>query len=460
MNWLHRTLIASLGAVLVSGCAITPKTAIVGPKMCDLPRHHLKVELPGGFAPQSTGDGSDFEAALRETYANRFELQSLPPPGEQPISDSMLFLSGGSQNGAFGAGFLDGWAANRTNPKWKGKLPRFRVVTGISTGAILSTFAFLGEPQVAAGYYQIARETDVLHPYVKSGEIGIGSLPTILRKGAVGELAPLRRKLRVEINDARLRAIADEQRKGRRLYVGAVDVDMGQAVAFDLTATALRYTQLGEGDDAGRELLRDCYVETILASSAVPLAAPPVFIDNRMYIDGGARYGVFTEAIGAAIGPSAAATVPATAPGSVAPTAPAAQPSIYVLINGSLTTEAQCGKVWGCASGMWAIEGAHAKWKLHKLAQRSVSVLINQVYRFSTARALHGPVPARPELIKIETDMEAHPFKIGGTTKRCAEWKTEDALVDKPLEFHWRYMRCLVDYGRTRAASSGWINVE
>lgn len=50
----------------------------------------------------------------------------------------MLFLSGGSQNGAYGAGYLAQWSRIRSD-MGKDGLPRFRMVTGISRGCGTAT---------------------------------------------------------------------------------------------------------------------------------------------------------------------------------------------------------------------------------------------------------------------------------------------------------------------------------
>jgi predicted acylesterase/phospholipase RssA len=50
---------------------------------------------------------------------------------------SILALSGGGEHGAFGAGLLNGWSQS-------GQRPTFSIVTGISTGALMAPFAFLG----------------------------------------------------------------------------------------------------------------------------------------------------------------------------------------------------------------------------------------------------------------------------------------------------------------------------
>src|SRR5262249_31968231 len=143
----------------------------------------------------------------------------------------------GSLNGAFGAGFLDEWKKKR------GSLPEFAVVTGISTGAILATFAFVDRPQDAVHGYTIAREDELLRPYSKSGggKIDITSAGTLLRKGAIADLEPLNARLHEALDDDMLAAVQSAGERGRRLYVGAVDADRGEAVAFDLTDMAAKW---------------------------------------------------------------------------------------------------------------------------------------------------------------------------------------------------------------------------
>jgi predicted acylesterase/phospholipase RssA len=48
-----------------------------------------------------------------------------------------LALSGGGAHGAFGAGFIYGWTEMST-------MPEFKIVTGISTGALIACLTFLG----------------------------------------------------------------------------------------------------------------------------------------------------------------------------------------------------------------------------------------------------------------------------------------------------------------------------
>ena len=66
-------------------------------------------------------------------------------------TSNYLSLSGGGDNGAFGAGLLVGWTE-------QGSRPEFNLVTGISTGALIAPFAYLGkdyDPILREVYTQI-----------------------------------------------------------------------------------------------------------------------------------------------------------------------------------------------------------------------------------------------------------------------------------------------------------------
>src|SRR5262245_23302440 len=65
--------------------------------------------------------------------------------GKQPPVIDFLIISGGGDWGAFGSGFLKGWGKIPAgDPMAK---PEFDGVTGVSTGALIAPFAFLGDEQ-------------------------------------------------------------------------------------------------------------------------------------------------------------------------------------------------------------------------------------------------------------------------------------------------------------------------
>lgn len=475
--------------LLILGCAATLSACQIAPLQyagtpapeprCSAIRSRIAIDPVGTTSPavpgalESVQAGDPLEARIMESYGRRVaEMQvqpsSLDAQASAPVSPSMLFLSGGSQNGAFGAGFLDGWGAVRTAGGAPLALPRFTVVTGISTGALQSTFAFLGRTDVIARQYTIEREEDLLRPYVRGGLKSKSAITkaraglALAQKGAISELAPLREKLRGLINEEVLTAVAREAKSGRHLLVGAVEMDSGDAYVFDLTRAASGYVaDLAQaridGDFSKVPQMRDCYIEALMASSSVPMAALPVFIDGKMYIDGGARFGVVSDFSADLMEKAAKMMAAAEARVALAPR----PKNLFILVNGTLEAGRTCN-LGDCPAGgppppSAGVVPRHGTWSFDKLALRSMSVLINQSYRASvywaTSRAKERGFT--PYFVRIEPDVNAHLYD--GRT--CAAWKEIDGL-DAPLEFHPRFMRCEIDYGRRRAEVPAWAALE
>ena len=445
-----RGVLGLVAAALLAGCGQKPPPQL----SCNFVRYRVEVPdpAPRGAAPESMPAASAAPpapgyapATLGEVLRQAGARPAVPGGAESaPAGPAMLFMSGGGQRGAFGAGFLDGWREAR------GGLPAFDVVTGISTGAILATWAFTGDTAGAVRGYAIARESELVTPFP-------GGLTSIVQKGARADLVPLRGRLAAELTPETIAAVADVGRANRRLLVGAVDVDSGDAVAFDMTEMASRWVAAPEPQRAN---IKACYIEAIVASSSVPPAAPPAFIDNIMYIDGGARFGMFSDQIGALLLRDGAEA------------APAAAPSIYLIVNGTLRIAPECNKVGQTSDGAGgctppaAWNAPHKEWDILSLGLRSVDVLQNQVYRFS-AQAIERQPASRFRWIKIEPAAADFAFTwpaptgapgelVDSGTRTCAEWSARDEALDKPLQFHPRYMRCLAAYGKAQGLAAGW----
>ena len=101
------------------------------------------------------------------------------------------------------------------------------------------------------------------------------------------------------------------------------------------------------------------------------------------------------------------------------------------------------------------------------LAERSASILINQVYRFSAFDVMRNgrTMGFQTHLQRIQPGVVDYPFTmgdpaLGSGTRSCGEWQKLDAALDKPIEFHPRYMHCLIADGRTQATASKWAAME
>ena len=190
---------------------------------------------------------------------------------------SFLAISGGAENGAFGAGLLVGWTQ-------RGDRPEFNFVTGVSTGALIAPFAFLGpkyDPQLKRLYTEISAK-DVL---------ALRSIVGALFDDALADNLPLKQLVEVNITQEVIDAIAAESRKGRLLLVATTDLDAQRTVYWNLTLMA------ESRHPAALELIR----MILVASAAIPGELPPAMIDveaggqryQEMHVDGGTTQQVF-----------------------------------------------------------------------------------------------------------------------------------------------------------------------
>jgi len=235
-------------------------------------------QVPWGAVPLERWDPAvknTYERALVEGLHTRLEEHRQKTPGKR-ITLRGLALSGGGSHGAYGAGVLIGWTDAGTRPE-------FDVVTGISTGALMATAAFLGpEEDEALRMYTRITDKDI---YKSRGILAV------LTGDSMYDAAPLRELIAKEIDDRVLKAVAREHARGRRLFVGTVNLDAQAFTIWDMGFIA--------SSDRPDKLER--YRDVILASASVPVLFPPVYIPvevggesyRQMHVDGGAREMVF-----------------------------------------------------------------------------------------------------------------------------------------------------------------------
>lgn len=189
----------------------------------------------------------------------------------------MLAISGGAANGAYGAGLLNGWSKAGTRPV-------FRIVTGISTGAVSAPMAFLGSKYDGKlkEFYTKYSTKDIAR--LRFPLIGIFSNSFV-------SVRPLEHLIEYYFDAELLKQIAIEYKKGRRLYVGTANLDAQQLVIWDMGKIA------SIGDDKALKLFR----KVILASASIPIAFPPVYLNaeandktyDEMHVDGSVIKQVF-----------------------------------------------------------------------------------------------------------------------------------------------------------------------
>jgi hypothetical protein len=301
----------------------------------------------------------------------------------------VLVLSGGGSRGAFGAGVLAGWRA-------RGDRPAFDVVTGISTGALMATFAFLGpsyDRRLLA--YVDVDDGDI---FEKRGMFAA------FYADALNDTAPLRRIIAGQITEETLDAVAREYRRGRRLFIGTTNLDAERFTIWDMGAIAAS----GRPDRLRR------YRDVVLASASMPVVFPPVYlpVDGRpggteqMHVDGGmVRTLFFYDYVGRYRAVAAAEGVKM------------ARSEVYVLMNGKIFSPDTCYPVAP---------------KIGAISAMTLSTLIDHNYLSS--------------LYEIEVDAALHRAAF-----YVASIPAETPLSGTGFDFNRTQMRLLYDLGRSRA---------
>lgn len=255
---------------VVAGCASVPE------------RNPLPLELtaqagiPGIPEARFWGDEwPKFSIEKFETYTDADYRRYFSGVYDRP--HSYLTISGGGANGAFGAGLLAGWTASGTRPE-------FTMVTGISTGALTAPFAFLG-PDYDDKLKQLFTTTTT------SDIIEERSLISALFSDSLADTKPLRAMIGRYITADIIEAIAREHQRGRRLFIGTMNLDAGRSVIWNIGAIA--------ASDYSRKL--ELIHDVLQASAAIPIAFPPVLIPvevdgqryDELHVDGGTGSQVF-----------------------------------------------------------------------------------------------------------------------------------------------------------------------
>ena len=260
---LRRSLLAApLG---LAACALPERKRAVPPSasarasVLGIPNERF---VPGGLADALRHELA--AAQLRYFDHRGHDPRRLWAPGFD-----LLAVSGGGEDGAFGAGILTAWPER----------PEFQIVTGVSTGALTAPFAFLGsawDGGLEEVYTRITpHDIAIRRPWTAA-----------LFDDALADTAPLFRTISRYLDEPMLEEIAGAYRRGRLLLIGTTNLDAGLPVIWNVGAIA------ASGHPRALETVR----KVLLASSAVPGAFPPVLFDvsvdgrtyQELHVDGGA----------------------------------------------------------------------------------------------------------------------------------------------------------------------------
>ena len=267
-----KILLLAAALQLTAGCS-TPDRLPAVPTASELRATQSMGPVRFLVARETNSFAAEARSALMKEQAwlaSQGKGSELPPA-------YFLAISGGGDNGAFGSGVLNGWTASGTRPE-------FKVVTGVSTGALIAPFAFMGPKYdyVVKKVYTTTAQRDI---FKKRG------IMALLFGDSMADTRPLATLIQSYVTREFLDEIAGEYAKGRILLVGTANLDSVEPVIWNMTAIA------ASQDPGAIQLFR----RILLASASIPGAFPPVMLDvtvdgklyQEMHVDGGTMAQVF-----------------------------------------------------------------------------------------------------------------------------------------------------------------------
>lgn len=229
---------------------------------------------PQQFSARAATQTAEMQEIMTQAVTQIMERVDQRGTSEQPVIN-LLAISGGGDYGAFGSGFLVGWGSV-SDPAMQ--RPDFDAVTGVSTGALLAPFAYLGTNESCLFVDEFYRNP-------KSNWIEERGLLFFLPSNPSFVTIPgLRKDIQSSVDAAFVGRMAEQSRKGKVLIISATDADLGRQRFWEVGTEAQRAVASGD-------LTR--VHEIMMASSAIPVAFPPVEIDDGLFIDGGVTANIF-----------------------------------------------------------------------------------------------------------------------------------------------------------------------
>lgn len=250
------TTIAAAGMAL-TGCGLTRST----PDPQTLEKKRLEYQV---VVNQSWNEVS------RDVVTRMMNEQQAFEEGRAgPAVTDILILSGGGDFGAFGAGVLEGWGQVK-DPEFA--RPKFDIVTGVSTGALIAPFAFVGSDEAIHQIYTLYQNPRDDWVRLRSWFFFLPGNPSFMN------VLGLERDLKRSVTKGIIAETAQGALEHRVIAIGTTNVDIGAQRPFNLGTEAVAAMQ---SNDMSR------IYKILMASAAIPGAFPPVEIDNNLYVDGG-----------------------------------------------------------------------------------------------------------------------------------------------------------------------------
>ena len=258
-------------AIWLPACAVTPLRTRPLPEELS-----GRIKVLGQWEIRTWGDERP-EKFNRMIAAGKTSARLKQVAEQFRKAPSFLSISGGGANGAYGAGLITGWTRS-------GRRPSFSIVTGVSTGALIAPFAFLG-PE----YDWVLEEIYNFHG--TDDLVNVRALVSSIFSDSFLDSAPLKERIANYFTLDEMEVIAEEHRRGRVLLIGTTDMDALRPVVWNI----------GKIAELGTPEALDLIHRIMLASASIPVAFPPVIINisrqgkvyQELHADGGVTNQVF-----------------------------------------------------------------------------------------------------------------------------------------------------------------------
>ena len=261
-----------IGLMLLAGCSAIPRNAV--PESLTEDTNLISLDNVRFFGDALPEDARQVvRKKVDQSIAGRPEEWN----GDRIIDVNLLIITGGGPDGAFGAGLLNGMTDGKNRLE-------FEVVTGVSTGALIAPFAFLGPEydSVIKDLYTKSSTKDIIQQ--KNALVGLFS-------NALSDSKPLQELIAKNITMEFMKKVADEYEIGRRLFVGTTNLDAQRPVIWNM----------GEIASYNNEEALNLFRKVLLASASIPAAFPAVKFEveangqiyKELHVDGGVTNNAF-----------------------------------------------------------------------------------------------------------------------------------------------------------------------
>lgn len=222
------------------------------------------IELAAKSAEEIMQAAQDNRSDEKRLVDTMYARQQIDPD----CTMDFLLISGGGDKGAFGTGFLLGWST--VSPS-TGALPKFQGVSGVSAGAVIAPFAFLGTSADLAAADDISRNPK------PDWMVSRGIFFFLPENVSLATVPGLERDLRSKIHLEFAKRIELAGSENRILLIQATNIDTGNGIEFDFVAAARNAVAANDTKNL---------VQILLASAAIPGVFEPREIQGSLYVDG------------------------------------------------------------------------------------------------------------------------------------------------------------------------------